>query len=141
MLGLIEARVKLQNVERALRTDERSGPIRRIHNNVEGMEQYMRALIDEYEEEYKMVSLAQNIYEAQMKRALEATPRDYLMEGLPRNAPWERLEGLPRLKDLLLPLTASEGLAPKSEYERDFLGSLDVASEKLRKALEEQLSS
>jgi hypothetical protein len=143
MLGFIEARVKLQNVERALRTDERSGPILQVHNDVESMEQYMRALIDEYEEEYKTVSLAQSIYEAQMKHALEAVPRDYIMEGLPRNAPWERLEGLPRLKDFLLPLTVSERLIGEleSQYLQSFLGPLDAASEQLRTALKAQLSA
>jgi len=143
MVGFIESRVKLRNVERALGTDERSKPISGVGNEVKCMKEYIEGLIDEYEEEYKTVSLAQSIYEAQMKHALESPPRDYILEGLPRNAPWERLEGLPRLKDFLLPMIRTESPfeEQKSEFERSFVESLDAASKKLRDELKAQLST
>ena len=143
MVGFIEARVKLRNVERALGTDERSKPISGVGNDVKCMKEYIEGLIDEYEEEYKAVSLAQSVYEAQMKHALESPPRDYFLEGLPRNAPWERLEGLPRLRDFLLPLMGTEWPfeEQKSEFERRFLESLDAATKKLRDELKVQLKT
>ena len=144
MVGFIEARVKLQNVERALRTDERRAPILRVRDEVLRMEQYLRELLEEYEEEYKEVSLAQSIFEAQLKRALEGPPpRDESVAALPPNAPWEALVRLPRLADFLLPVPAPEHRSGKtaSAYVRCFLGPLDAASEQLRGALATCLSS
>jgi hypothetical protein len=144
MRTFIEARVKLQNVERALRTDDRRGPILRVRDKVLRMEGYLRVLLDEYEREYKAVSLAQSIFEAQLKRALEGLPpRDDSLDGLPSNAPWEALEHLPQLADFLLPLPARERRSGEnaSAYVQSFLGPLDAASEELCAALAAQLSS
>jgi hypothetical protein len=51
-------------VERALRTDERRQPIPGVGAEVSRMEGYMGLLLEEYEEKYKEVSLAQSIFEA-----------------------------------------------------------------------------
>jgi hypothetical protein len=53
MRGFMNARVKLQNVERALRTDERRMPILTARDEVIRMSDYLRALLEEFEEEYK----------------------------------------------------------------------------------------
>lgn len=137
--GFIDARVKLQNVVRALRTDERGEPILKVRDDVLSMEKYLRELLEEYEEQYKAISLAQSIFEARLKRALENPPADYSVDALPPNLPWEKIERLVRLKDFLLPLSGSPENA--SAYARSFLGPLDSASEKLRAALGARLSS
>ena len=112
MRGFIEARVKLQNVERALRTDERRGPILPVRKDVLRIDGYLRVLLEEYEQEYEAVSLKQSIFEAQLKRVLERPPQDCSVDALPRNVPWGDLERLPRLADFLLrsrPLSVAAG--------------------------------
>lgn len=59
---------------------------------------------------------------------------DFSIPALPRNVPWERLEGVERVKDFLQPLKGEA----MSEYAREFL-ALDVASEQLRSALAHKL--
>ena len=142
MRGFIEARVKLQNVERALRSDDRREPILRVRDEVVRMEGYLRVLLEEYEEEYKAVSLAQSIFEAQLKRALKDERLDSVA-ALPPNAPWATLERLPRLADFLLPLQAPDRRSGEnaSAYAQSFLKPLDAASEQLRAALTAGLSS
>ena len=145
MRGFIDARVKLQNVERALRTDERRQPILKVRAEVLRMEGYMRLLLEEYEKKYKEVSLAQSIFEAQMKRAVDGEPHGnppvISVGALPKNQPWEALKELDQLRDflLLVPPTEHPGESV-SEYSRSFLEPLDAASEQLRAALTSQLS-
>jgi hypothetical protein len=141
MRGFIEARVKLQNVERALRTDERSKPILEVRDHVLRMDIFLRLLLKEYEKEYKAVSLAQSIFEAQMKRALEGTAPVTSVEALPENLPWTMLEKLDQLRDFLMPVGPIEHQAEiASTYVHNFLEPLDAASEQLRSALTSQLS-
>jgi hypothetical protein len=144
MRGFIQARIKLQNVARALQTDERRKPILGVGEKVGLMEKYLRELLEEYEGEYKTVSLEQSIFEAQLKRALEAPPSaEHSVESLPPNTPWEKLERLDRLKDFLLPIPAPESGSAEStsKYMQSFRQPLDAASEQLRAALAAQLSS
>jgi hypothetical protein len=86
------------------------------------------------------VSLAQSLFESRLKHKLEDAPRAESVAELPENVPWQKLEGLARLKDFLLPLPAlkvgSEENA--SNYLRNFLQPLDSASEQLRVALAAQ---
>lgn len=143
MQEFIQARVKLQNVVRALQTDERRKPILGVGEKVQLMEEYLRELLDEYEGEYKAVSLEQSIFEARLKHALQGlVSAERSVDTLPPNTPWDKLERLPRLKDFLLPVPAPEsGGARASKYVQSFLRPLDSASEQLRAALAAQLSS
>jgi len=143
MRGFIEARVKLQNVVRALKTDERGGPIQKVRAEVACMEGYLRWLLEEFEKHYKSVSLEQSIFEARLKRALDPPPADDSVDALPPNTPWKTLEGLDRLKDFLrpLPVAAAGSGENASDYVQSFLKPLDEASRQLRDALAEQLSS
>ena len=137
MLNLIEARVALKNVKRALETDERKEPIASVLAHVEGMENYLSQLLREYEEQYKDVSLMQSIFEAQMKKALDPPPASDAIGGLPQNVPWQRISSLPQLKDFLA--VVDRAGTPASRYRKEFLDSLDRASEILRAALASQL--
>jgi hypothetical protein len=141
MRGFIDARVKLQNVERALRTDERSQPIVGVRDEVLRMEGFLRILLEEYEKKYKEVSLAQSLFEAQMKRALEGPAPVTSVERLPVNQPWTMLEKLHQLSDFLRPIPPVEHRDEiASAYVRSFLQPLDAASEHLRSALTSRLS-
>ena len=137
MLNLIDARVTLKNVDRALRTDERKEKIERVLPEVERMDEYLRRLLSEYEEQYKEVSLSQSIFEAQMKKVLESPSADCSPAALPRNIPWEQIEALDQMRDFLTPASADGKIA--SWYAESFLRPLDAASESLRAALADQL--
>jgi hypothetical protein len=138
MQEFIEARVQLQNVVRALDTDTRGASIREVRVKVGAMKDYLRALLDEYEAEYKEISLAQSIFEARLKTALQGPLQgDDPERMLPGNLPWEKLEKLPKLRGFLLPTEESTapGTATVSNYRGSFLQPLDDASELLRAAL------
>jgi hypothetical protein len=127
MREFIDARVKLLAVERALRFDERRSVISAVMVDVEKMETYLHLLTKEFIEHYKHISRAQSIYEAEMKKGLEESP-----PTLPDNLPWNELAKLETLQGFLRPT--------ESNYSLDFIQSLDNASEKLRKALEAELT-
>jgi hypothetical protein len=135
MHRFIEARVKLQNVVRALWSDERGDPIKGVRHHVVSMEKYLYQLIEEYEKEYKEISLAQSIFEARLKSVLEAKPPVDSLDALPPNVPWHKLERLERLKEFLLPALEADNVERTSGYAKSFLGSLDSASKQLRTAL------
>jgi hypothetical protein len=69
MRNFVEARVKLLNVERALKFDERGFPIGKVEAKVHRMAEYLTALIGEFEQNYKDISRQQSLYEARMKKA------------------------------------------------------------------------
>ena len=118
------------------------------------MEAYLHALTAEFVENYKDISRAQSVYEAQMKNALGGNSK---VEGtLPDNFPWTELQRFPCLSDFL---SRNESLTPKdymtlpieelekseeanktSYYSAKFLAALDLASDKLRTALELELA-
>ena len=125
MREYIEARVKLRNVERALETDERAVPIQTVSGEVARMEQYLHGLLQEYEANYKDISLAQSIFEAKMKQILQG-PQSLSVEALPENEPWNKIERL-------------EHVLNAEEYDRNFRRPLDDASRELRNALAAQL--
>jgi hypothetical protein len=56
MRSLVEARVKLRNVERALKFDERGTRLPEIQSNVHEMHEYLNDLIDEFETNYKAIT-------------------------------------------------------------------------------------
>lgn len=153
MREFIAAGVKLRSVVRALDFDERGAPIAAIHAKVASMEQYLRKLIEEFEEQYKPVSRIQSLYEACIKLAIESEARRLQMKAdapdagadptaatgpaagepvLPANAPWDAIVNFPHLKDFIGPI--GKGKA-QSGYAEFFLGALNEASALLRVAL------
>jgi hypothetical protein len=143
MREFIAARVKLLNVVRALKFDERGAPIIAIRTNVSAMEQYLRALIDEFEQEYKEISRSQSLYEARMKRVLDGSVSapDTAVE-LPQNEPWETIAKLKSVADFMAPLRKgdTDTQSAKSDYCCLFLLPLDAASSQLRAALRDELA-
>lgn len=139
MQNVIEARVKLLQVMRALKFDLRRAPIVSVLTHVDQMERYLGALVDEFEQHYKDVSREQSVYEARMKSTLAgATPK---AQDLPPNTPWLRLVSLPRINDFVR-RSAHDGSSARreqSDYEQHFLNGLDQASAALRQALAEEL--
>lgn len=137
MRTFIEARVKLRNVERALKFDERRARITDVEHPVHRMAEYLGSLTGEFEGGYKSLSRAQSVYEAKMDGAKERLKKGEAVE-LPANTPWDALVRLPVLADFILPTSdekeAGDG-SRSTTYGLGFLSSLDDASERLRDAL------
>lgn len=143
MREFIDARVKLLNVLRALRFDERSGAISSVRTEVEKMEGYLHLLTGEFEKEYKEISRSQSVYEALMEKALDdPTSAEQALAALPGNFPWDALLKLEQLKDFLRPVDDCDEATASgaSAYCRLFLLPLDRASDSLRQALETELA-
>jgi hypothetical protein len=146
MRDLIDARVQLRNVIRAL--DNGSG----IHSDrlpglkwaVERMERYLASLTDEFQTRYKPIADAQRDYEAQVKQALAC---EHPQAQHVHNEAWAELEALPRLSEFL----ARDGLPAGREvlatdddalrYSADFEDPLDLASWVLRAELKRLLGT
>ena len=89
MKNFIEARVKLLQVERALRFDERGSSIEIIRSEVSRMGSFLRLLVEEFQHKSKETSRAQSVYEARMKKALDQLPVSQVDNPpLPANTPW-----------------------------------------------------
>lgn len=130
MRNFIEARVKLLQVLRALKFDERSSAVAAIRFEVDRMEGYLKLLVDEFQDKYKKISQSQSVYEARLKKALEQmSASEESRPALPPNTPWQMIQDLGRAHDFLQPVPEESG------YSREFLYPLDAASEKLRGAL------
>lgn len=137
MRDFIDARVKLLSIDRALRFDERGSPLGNVREDVEQMEVYLHSLTAEFEEYYKEISRCQSIYEGRMKKVLDnVSVKDE--PDLPVNTPWASIEELERMRDFLS--DPDQTGKDASEYRRVFLDHLDIASGKLRKALESELA-
>jgi hypothetical protein len=123
MCELIEAVVKLRNVERALDTDDRAKQIMNVKGQVTSMENYLRGLLGEYEDKYREMSLVQNAFEAKMKQALEGPKLvTCSVNDLPTNEPWQKLWNLEHLHDFLLPVDIDHVKGEKaSQYDQRFL--------------------
>lgn len=125
MRALIDARVQLRNVTRALEagtsgiTPERE---RRICTAVETMEKYLATLTDEFACKYKQISNAQRIYEARVVNLLKTASET---TQLPDNAPWKAIRVLDHLSDFI------DG----GTYSTLFEKPLDDASHRLRNEL------
>jgi hypothetical protein len=143
MRNLIEARVKLLNVVRALKFDERGVSIGTVGTEVARMEQYLKSLIGEFEKQYKDISRLQSVYEARMKKAVQQADSIAQKDPeLPRNEPWEAIAALPFVSDFIaLPDDAGASRpGVDTDYNRDFLAPLDGASSELRTALRKELT-
>jgi hypothetical protein len=130
MRNFIEARVRLLQIARALRFDERRSAVDSIRIEVDRMEGYLKLLVEEFQAKYKEISRTQDVYEARMKKALDQVSLSEASGSpLPTNTPWNSVKELGQVRDLL------EAVPGKSGYSREFLAPLDAASEELRKAL------
>ena len=142
MRNFIEARVKLLNVVRALKSDERGASLDAILTSVDSMEQYLKALIEEYEQNYKEISQSQSLYELRMKHALEkSVAAPDVVATLPKNAPWDAIAGLTYVKDFMAPVEKCDPntSSSASKYSCLFLHPLDDASKRLRRILRDKL--
>lgn len=142
MRHLIEARIKLLNVVRALKFDERGVPLNSISIEVESMERYLKTLIVEFEEKYKEISQLQSLYEVRIKHAFEkiaSAPDAPVLP--PANLPWESIAKLKAVADFIASAEQSDAKSTSAngEYGRQFLVPLDNASAKLRKILRDEL--
>ena len=139
MQKVIEARVTLLQVMRALKFDTRREPGIAALQHVEQMEAYLKGLVDEFEERYKDVSREQSVYEARMKAALTAPNTE--ARDLPANTPWTRIVAQRRIRDFLHLFDGQERstAGSRSDYEGIFIESLDLASSALRNALAAEL--
>ena len=128
MRDMIEARVQLRNVTRALErraegVDE--GARKEVTRRVNQMEEYLDKLAGEFRNEYKPLSDRQRGYEERAKAVLKRYA-DLTTEEEPPTLPsfvWERLSLLPMLSDFI-----GEGRMYKGGFEEP----LDDASELLR---------
>src|SRR5215813_4477732 len=66
---LIEYRVKLHNVARAIQFDPRGEVLRNISENVQTIRSYLDVVVKEFESSYKEISRKQSQYESEMKAA------------------------------------------------------------------------
>jgi hypothetical protein len=130
MKNVIEARVRLRNVERALHDE---GQLGRTRAYVESMDGYLTSLLDEYESEFKRISGQQRVYEAQVASRLKPIEKDSAIEPeLPMNTPWKSLTQLSSVQDFL---ALAPAVAAETRYAREFLAPLDDASRELRAQL------
>lgn len=132
MRDLIQARVQLKNVIRALSgraegiTEE---TMYGVSGAVNGMETYLECLTDEFKNHYKAISYLQRTYEVQVDSQLKryAEKAEKSLPGI-RNRAWENLKNLPVLNDFI------EG-QDTSDYRKNFENPLDEASLLLRSEL------
>jgi hypothetical protein len=128
MRDMIEARVQLRNVTRALerRAEGVGDEVRRtVTDHVSQMETYLDRLTTEFRDNYKTLSDEQRGYEERAKAMLKIYADDST-GAEPPHLPgfvWDRLSSLPVLKDFI-----GEGQG----YQSEFVAPLDNASESLR---------
>ena len=137
MRNLIDARVQLKNVQRALKTTSELRPdiLACLQAAVGSMKRYLEWLNDEFESEYKSISDEQRMYEARVEKALKTDEPPAF-----DNKPWQRILELPRLSRFIKLFPDETGSATgedgsELQYERDFIEKLDEASQILRDEL------
>lgn len=131
MLELIEARVQLRNVTRALErrsegVDERTR--KEVTDRVKEMEKYLETLTSEFRDNYKPLSDKQRGYEARAESMVKAFA-EAKTESEPPELPgvvWNSISSLPVLSDF-----TGEG----NSYKANFEDPLDKSSELLRTEL------
>ena len=153
MQELIEARVQLKNVRRALDRDPyrfskglKEG-LKEVRDQVVCMEEYLSTLIDALQEKYRTIADLERIHESLIKAALEGLDKQTLerlgkqtleeweritaaeKSEWPVNTPWKALCSLKEVQSLI-----------GDQYESEFVDCLDKASERLRKELRQLLS-
>ena len=128
MRDLIESRVQLLAVSRALKLDPYSSPseeLKNLQTKVNSMEKYLRWLINGFETRYKEISDLQRIHEARIDARIKECvgkgadnekstllqrflgfrggyePPELEKVSLPVNTPWEELCKLEQVKDFI----------------------------------------
>jgi hypothetical protein len=134
---LIEYRVKLHNVIRAIEFDPRARNLDSIKADVEKMRSYVDELVGQFQDDYKSISDAQRIHEARVKNALEKTGDYELAQKLlAENNPWRSISQLEIIKDRIDPPGHDPSL---SAFRKRFVAPLNEASRKLREQLHSSL--
>jgi len=132
MRDLIDARVTLRNVVRALqrRTEGLSETARsQVSAHVVSMEQYLEKLTSEFRSEYKRLSNHQRVYEARVDAGLKATSgQESADQASQPDDMWAELQKLKEVQGLI-------DESDSSPYRREFEAHLDEASGVLRQEL------
>jgi signal transduction histidine kinase len=143
MRALIDSRVKLLNVIRAIDSDPRASEIiAEIRTEVKSMKEYLDQIVTQFQSDYKTKADLQRVHEAKINRALGKPDDAEALKLLKENEPWESIAKLDAVKDWL-PQTgppAAPGMASPMTYQSGFVEKLNSASSKLRKALKTLLS-
>lgn len=128
MQAMIEARVQLRNVTRALErraegVDEDARQV--VITHVKAMEKYLETLSSEFRECYKPLSDKQRGYEERTKVILKAFAESDAADSPPAlpDFVWQSIAALPRLSDFI---------GEAQHYTPEFEKPLDDASEALR---------
>jgi hypothetical protein len=133
MRDLIDARVQLRNVIRALDPNT-SGipnpPLDDLMTAVQAMETYLHDLTDEFQRVYLPIADKQGVYEARKKEALESSGASDV-----ENEAWTDIAGLPGMKGFIGDWRAQGRLDTPHEYVERFETPLDRASLMLRSEL------
>ena len=148
MRDLIEARVKLLNVKRALmKGDSGLKKENEIVERVDEMQKHLKKLTDEFKENYRPIAILQEQFESKRDKWLENPnfDKDTENNNWPENLAWEELKRLPELRDFigLSPDETNHGsgqekprsVAQDSDYIQKFRDPLDRASELLSNEL------
>jgi hypothetical protein len=144
MRDLIEARVQLLNVYRALHG--RTPPLDQVRQRVDCMQGYLYWLTHAFQRQYKQISDLQRVHEARIKAQLDKDPDT---AKFPANKPWEELCKLEEVRDFIGADSSLRGLQAGqsdkaqehfSHYDSDFCECLDEATSILREELRKTLS-
>lgn len=131
MQALIEARVQLKSVKRALETNKPEQEHRKWSETVQGkinsMAKYIEELVDEFRDRYKSLSDEQRAYEERSRFLIKEYAEKQSAEVLsvPDTA-WKSMSHLNKLREFIL---------AGHDYETRFEGPLDEASCELRTEL------
>jgi quinol monooxygenase YgiN len=134
MRDLIDARVTLINVARALHTsadgihEDLRAPLRHA---VDCMSGFLGDVIDEFRHSYKPIADMQRVYEADMTAHTDTAPSERDTEP-PANPAWNRIRGLNMYSTLIRSPIDSR---PPPAYQLRFIEPLDYASSTLRDQL------
>lgn len=142
MRALIPAQVQLRNVKRALAKDSLAmeEPSRKaVSQHIERMEVYLESLTHEFRDNYKRIADKQRAYEARVSTQLKAEGQAAATSGeggFPNEA-WEDVTRLPRLADFIGLNSVPSGDQDPAvlDFQRDFVGPLDDATQCLRDEL------
>jgi hypothetical protein len=130
MRDLIESRVKLLNVVRALENyplnlsagkigDPGSCSFVLVRADVEEMEAYLAEIVSQFRQNYRSTSDLQRVFEAQVKRALDAGEVPTAQKAMEADLVWKSISALSAVEDWLSMNPVSRGrpreLAPSTK--------------------------
>jgi len=135
MRDLIEARVKLRNVIRALDQGTSAipqDPLAHIQLAVSKMEAYLAKLTNAFERDYWLASVKQKVYETKIERVMKNVNNDPADIETIENEAWEVILDMPETKGFL-----GDKLNEKEiEYIQSFADPLDLGTWILRNELQ-----